>query len=199
MYNKIGSHCLYQIPSDMIRQFWNMPSHLSIGPSIPYNLSLWSNLWWGTVSNALEKSIIIRSVWFWCSNELARSWMVWMSWVSHECRALNPCWHCQNSVTFSISRTNLTHSDLRATKLGLANQWEFSLLVCKKNYELLGLARRAWFSVVWAGLQQTDLARRNTALYRVSQKSLYPPNEIYFSIYKYILNTFNYDLNRPIS
>ena len=36
-------------------------------------------------------------------------------------------------------------------------------------------------------------------IYRVSQKSLYPPNEICLSIFKYILNLFHYDMNRPIS
>jgi hypothetical protein len=43
--------------------------HWFILPSIPYDVNLCNNLWWGTVSNALLKSKITRSTCFFISND----------------------------------------------------------------------------------------------------------------------------------
>ena len=67
----------------------------------PMCFSLWTSLWWSTLSNALLKSMTMTSVcWPW-SKLSAISWVKPMSWVSQLCFDLNPC--CWGQSIYSIS------------------------------------------------------------------------------------------------
>ena len=67
--------------------------HLSVFPVIPWCSSLYSRPRWGTVSKALLKSRIRRSVVFLLSSRCERSSTVVKSWVSQEWFGRNPCWN----------------------------------------------------------------------------------------------------------
>ena len=71
------------------------------GPLTPIWYNLWSNLWWGTVSKAFEKSMITSSVWLCDLSDLARSSIVSASWESQDLLFLKPCWR-------SVRRLNLS-------------------------------------------------------------------------------------------
>jgi hypothetical protein len=62
---------------------------------------LWSNLLWGTVSNAFEKSRIATSVWSPASYDFMKSCSVTNSCVSHEYPDLNPWFNDVSILCFS--------------------------------------------------------------------------------------------------
>ena len=56
-----------------------------------HNVCLRSSLWRGTLSKAFEKSNNTASICFPSDRFFARSWIVVISWVSQDLRALKPC------------------------------------------------------------------------------------------------------------
>ena len=68
------------------RTFW---IQVCVVPLMPYQLSLYRRRLCGTLSKALLKSMMIRSV---CEGLLDRSWKRERSWMSHENFFWKPCW-----------------------------------------------------------------------------------------------------------
>ena len=66
--------------------------YCSVLSCIPYSFSLRSSRWCGTLSKAFEKSNNTASICFPSDKIFARSWIVVISWVSQDLRALKPCW-----------------------------------------------------------------------------------------------------------
>jgi hypothetical protein len=73
-----------------------------VGPSFTTE-DLYMRCLCDTLSKALAKSIIMRSVWMFLSDDLARSWMNDTSCVSQERDDLNPCWRSYNILLYSRS------------------------------------------------------------------------------------------------
>ena len=104
-------------------------------------MSLYRSRWCGTLSKALAKSMIMRSVWIFLSEFAAISWTKDSSWVSQDLECLKPCWRSYNklllsrwlSTCFVMTQPNVsTHLNHRRLFL-FSTRYGVDSLLCMRN------------------------------------------------------------------